>query len=40
MFLEILIFWIGFSVLLTIGTLHVARLLLGWLLRWASPPLS
>ena len=28
-----------FFVLLTIGTLHVARLLLGWLLRWVSPPL-
>jgi len=37
MFLGILIFWIGFSALLTFGTLCLARLLLSLLFRWAIP---
>ena len=37
MFLAVLIFWLGFTALLTVGTLCLARLLLGLLFRWASP---
>ncbi len=38
MSLGLVIFWMGLSVLVMTGTLCLARLVLGLMLRWARPP--